>query len=93
METSGPIVFKSGPEFGATLARRKFEAKGCLLMFVLSEKKFKTGQDVVETGLYVSDCCNDEVMLDKDASFPRCRQCSGLSNWELVDSPAEEQAA
>jgi hypothetical protein len=52
----------------------------------------KTGQDVVEPGLYVSDCCGEEVMLSEGASFPRCVRCSGLSVWELVDLP-EEQAA
>ncbi len=52
----------------------------------------KTGQDVVEPGLYVSDCCGEEVMLAKEASFPRCRKCSGLSRWELVDT-IEEKAA
>ena len=62
-------------------------------MFALSEQKMKTGQDVLESGLYVSECCDEEVMLYKDASFPRCGRCSGLSKWELVDSPAEEQAA
>ncbi len=52
----------------------------------------RTGQDVIEPGLYASECCGVEVMLDKDASFPRCRICSGLSVWEPVDIP-EEQAA
>ncbi len=52
----------------------------------------KTGQDVMEPGLYVSECCGEEVLLDKDASFPRCQRCKGLSEWELVDTP-EEQAA
>jgi len=52
----------------------------------------KTGQDVTEAGLYVSDCCGEEVMLEKDASFPRCRRCSGLSRYELVDT-MEEKAA
>jgi hypothetical protein len=52
----------------------------------------KTGQDVKESGLYVSDCCGEEVMLAEDASFPRCRKCSGLSDWELVDLPEEKAA-
>ena len=47
----------------------------------------KTGQDVFEAGLYFSDCCVEEVMLDKDASFPRCPRCKALSEWELVDLP------
>jgi len=52
----------------------------------------KTGQDVIETDLYASDCCGEEVMLEKDASFPRCMKCEGLSTWELVDLPAEQAA-
>lgn len=52
----------------------------------------KTGQDVVEPGLYVSDCCGEEVMLEEGASFPRCRKCSGLSLWELVDLPEQKAA-
>jgi len=52
----------------------------------------KTGQDVMESGLYVSDCCGEEVMLAVDASFPRCRRCNGLSKWELVDLPEEKAA-
>ena len=52
----------------------------------------KTGQDVIETGLYASECCGEEEMLEKDASFPRCAKCNSLSKWELVDL-SEEQAA
>jgi hypothetical protein len=42
----------------------------------------KTGQDVLEPGLYVSECCNAEVELDEGASFPRCSRCSSLTIWE-----------
>ena len=52
----------------------------------------KTGQDVLEAGLYASECCGEEVMLEKDASFPRCRKCEGLSIWEAVDLPLESAA-
>jgi hypothetical protein len=52
----------------------------------------KTGQDVIEPGLYASECCGQEEMLEKDASFPRCSKCKGLSKWEVVDLPAEEAA-
>jgi hypothetical protein len=52
----------------------------------------KTGQDVTESGLYVSDCCGEEEMLEKDASFPRCRKCNGLSKWEAVELPPEKAA-
>jgi len=52
----------------------------------------KTGQDVLETGLYASECCGEEEMLEKDATFPRCRKCQGLSVWELVDLPLQKAA-
>jgi len=52
----------------------------------------KTGQDVIEPGLYASECCGEEVALDKDASFPRCDNCKGLSEWELVDLPEQSAA-
>jgi hypothetical protein len=52
----------------------------------------KTGQDVIESGVYVSECCGVEVELYRDASFPRCRRCSRLSVWEMVEE-SEEKAA
>ncbi len=52
----------------------------------------KTGQDVKKPGLYASECCGEEEMLEKGASFPRCGKCQGLSNWELVDLPKEQAA-
>jgi hypothetical protein len=52
----------------------------------------KTGQDVEIDGLYVCECCNIEVELYKDASFPRCSRCHALSVWELVYD-LEEKAA
>jgi hypothetical protein len=52
----------------------------------------KTGQDVLETGLYASDCCGEELVLEKGSSFPRCLKCKGLSTWEAVDLPTEKAA-
>ena len=56
------------------------------------ENKMKSGQDVLVPGLYVSECCNVEVRLTKDASFPRCTRCSSLTKWDLGEE-IEEQAA
>lgn len=52
----------------------------------------KTGKDVVEAGLYVSDCCLQELLFAKDDSFSRCPQCWKLCEWELVEVvvPAQE---
>jgi len=52
----------------------------------------KTGLDVIEAGLYASECCGEEVMLEEDATFPRCMKCKGLSTWELVDVPVQKAA-
>jgi hypothetical protein len=49
----------------------------------------KTGLDVEESGWYVSECCLEEVWLEKDQSFPRCWICKGLTRWEIVDSPEQ----
>jgi hypothetical protein len=46
----------------------------------------------MEPGLYASECCGEEVMLEKDASFPRCKKCKGLSTWERVDIPRQNAA-
>jgi len=45
----------------------------------------KTGSDVVETGLYVSECCLEEKWLEKDQSFPRCWICKSLTRWEAAE--------
>jgi len=52
----------------------------------------KTGQDVIEAGLYASECCGEEEVLEKDDSFPRCMKCKGLSLWEPVDMPEQKAA-
>jgi hypothetical protein len=46
----------------------------------------KTGQDVRELGLYVSDCCAEEKLFGEDDSFSRCPRCLRLCEWEHVDS-------
>jgi hypothetical protein len=60
--------------------------------YTLRNTMMKTGQDVRETALYASDCCGDEQVLEKDASFPRCGKCKGLSTWEEVDLPIQQAA-
>ena len=52
----------------------------------------KTGQAVIEPGLYASECCGQEVLLEKDESFPRCWKCKRLSKWEMVDLPYQQAA-
>jgi len=52
----------------------------------------KTGQDVRKLGLYVSDCCLEEMLFEENNSFRRCPHCSRLCEWELVEAvvPVEE---
>ena len=45
----------------------------------------KTGQDVRKVGLYVSNCCLQELRFDRNESFSRCPRCSRLCEWEFVD--------
>ena len=49
------------------------------------DRSMKTGRDVIESGLYVTECCGEEVQLEKDGTFPRCVRCMGLTRWELVE--------
>jgi hypothetical protein len=46
----------------------------------------KTGEDVRESGLYSSDCCERELLFTENDSFRRCPRCSRLCEWEMVDS-------
>jgi hypothetical protein len=48
----------------------------------------KTGRDVTRNGLYASDCCLAETDLKKDAMFPRCPKCMGLTVWLFVTQPS-----
>jgi len=58
--------------------------QGCIAM--------KTGLDVLESGLYVSECCLEEKWLEKDEIFPRCWICKGLTEWESVELPQQMAA-
>ena len=44
----------------------------------------KTGQDVLQYGAYVSDCCLAEIKLLKREMFPRCPKCLKLTSWERI---------
>ena len=43
----------------------------------------KTGEYVREPGLYVSDCCSAEQVLDKHETFGPCPRCDGFCEWDL----------
>ena len=43
----------------------------------------RTSEDALELGLYVSDCCNQELIFDIADTFCRCPNCESPCNWEL----------
>jgi hypothetical protein len=43
----------------------------------------RTSEDVLELGLYTSDCCNQELIFDVGDTFCRCPTCESLCNWQL----------
>ena len=56
----------------------------------LSDKR--TGNDVLEYGEYVNDCCLVEQTLNEDQTFPRCPQCMRLCVWESTYVPLPKAA-
>jgi hypothetical protein len=46
-------------------------------------KTMKTGQTVIENGLYSSDCCNHEQIFKAGDNFTRCLACMALCEWDL----------
>ena len=56
-------------------------------MISIKEKDLKKTTDTVrETALYVTECCNIEVTLLKNATFTRCPECEHLTRWQHVRS-------
>jgi hypothetical protein len=43
----------------------------------------KTSEDVLESGMYSNDCCNEELIFDEGGTFWRCPRCQNLCGWEL----------
>lgn len=43
----------------------------------------RTSEDVHEFGLYLNDCCSEELIFDQGATFWRCPKCQRLCSWEL----------
>jgi hypothetical protein len=41
-----------------------------------------TDEDVREAGIYVSDCCCAEVVLDKYDTFGVCPRCRRFCEWD-----------
>ena len=45
----------------------------------------KTGQTVAEFGLYLTECCNTELVFDVGYTLSRCPRCQHLCEWEYED--------
>ena len=45
----------------------------------------KTGDTVMELGLYTSECCNAELIFDTGDHLLRCPHCYGLCAWQLEE--------
>ena len=46
----------------------------------------RTSDDAFELGLYICDCCDQELIFDIGDTFCRCPRCMSLCNWELQAS-------
>jgi hypothetical protein len=49
------------------------------------EGDMKTSQDVLEPGLYSSECCGSERIFEQQDVFERCPNCMSLCEWEFVE--------
>ena len=46
----------------------------------------KTGEVVIHFGLYSSECCANEIELDKLQVFPPCFKCRKRTIWDCVET-------
>ena len=46
----------------------------------------KTTEDVLEMGLYSSDCCDNERIFTTLEVFQRCPECLHLCEWEIAET-------
>ena len=45
----------------------------------------RTSEDALESGLYASECCGEELVFEKGDCFWRCPCCHSLCDWEIVE--------
>jgi hypothetical protein len=46
----------------------------------------KTSQDVLQPGLYTSECCGSEKIFEDNDVFERCPHCMSLCKWEFIET-------
>jgi hypothetical protein len=44
----------------------------------------KTSEDAPVSGVYVSECCEVQLMFSKGDTLWRCPECERLCNWDLM---------
>jgi hypothetical protein len=49
----------------------------------------RTGDRPALLGLYKTECCDYELILDTEECFPRCLKCQHFSEWQLVEQVYE----
>ena len=45
----------------------------------------KTSEDAPRSGLFVSRCCDEELVFCKGDTLLRCPRCHYVCEWELVE--------
>jgi hypothetical protein len=51
----------------------------------------KTTENVLEMGLYSSDCCNHERIFTTLEVFQRCPKCLSLCEWEMAETVTDSR--
>ena len=81
---------KFGPYFLCKAGRTTFRLDGPMsALESVRRLQMKTGDNTPLLGLYATDCCDYELILDTEQQFPRCLKCYRLSEWELIEQVFE----
>lgn len=51
----------------------------------------RTGDTCERTGVYVPQCCSQELVIARDAVFPLCPGCGQPATWTMVRAVFEER--
>jgi hypothetical protein len=43
----------------------------------------RTGESVRQSGVYISDCCDDEMIFQVNDCFSDCSKCARVCWWDL----------
>jgi len=50
----------------------------------------KTGDTVIDLGLYCSECCTSELIFDTGDRFANCPRCNRPCVWELEEELVQD---